>query len=162
MTSWTQTTLIPIAVAAAAVTAVAVTGALATDTGPWYRRLAKPSWHPPDWLFGPAWTLIFALIAASAVKSWWDVPAGGARQLIVLLFVVNGALNALWSVLFFALRRPDWALVEVLLLWLSIVVLIYVLSDYSAPAAWLLVPYLLWVSFASALNLAVVRLNPAS
>jgi tryptophan-rich sensory protein len=158
--SWTQTTLIPIAVAAAAATAVAVVGALATDTGPWYQRLAKPSWQPPDWLFAPAWTIIFALIAASAVKSWWDVPAGGARQYVVLLFLLNGALNALWSVLFFALRRPDWALAEVSLLWLSIVALIYFIRDYSELGAWFLVPYLLWVSFASILNFAIVRLNP--
>jgi tryptophan-rich sensory protein len=159
MMSWTSTTLVPITVAALAALAVALAGGLATQIGPWYQQLAKPSWQPPDWLFGPVWTVIFALIALAGARAWWDVPPGGERQAVIVLFAVNGVLNVLWSVLFFALRRPDWALIEVAFLWLSILVLIVVIGRYSAVGAWLLVPYLVWVSFASFLNWTIVRLN---
>ena len=121
--------------------------------------LRKPSWEPPDWLFGPAWTLIFALAALSGYLAWRSMPdlAGWAR--IVGLFSVNGILNILWSVLFFGLHRPDWALAEVAALWLSILALIIVIAPYSKPASVLLLPYLVWVAFAAVLNLAVVQLN---
>lgn len=158
--SWTSTTLAPIAIAAGAAIAVAVAGGLATRLGPWYQHLVKPSWQPPDWLFGPVWTVIFALIAAAGVRAWWDIPPGSERQAVVALFAINGVLNVLWSVLFFALRRPDWALIEVVFLWLSILALIIAIGRHSPTGAWLLAPYLVWVSFASVLNWAIVRLNP--
>jgi benzodiazapine receptor len=161
MMSWSRTTLLPIVVAVVGVTVVALAGGLATDTGPWYQELAKPSWQPPDWLFGPAWTTIFALIAAAGVRAWWDSSPGSERQTLLAQFAINGILNVFWSVLFFALRRPDWALAEVVFLWLSILALILTVRRRSPVAAWLLLPYLAWVSFASLLNLAVVRLNPA-
>jgi benzodiazapine receptor len=159
MTWWTQATLVPIVVAGASALAVAVAGGIATRIGPWYHQLVKPSWQPPDWLFGPVWTLIFALIAAAGVRAWWDIPAGSARKTAIVLFAINGALNVLWSVLFFTLRRPDWALIEVAFLWLSILALIVFIAGYSSTGAWLLVPYLVWVSFASLLNWTIVRLN---
>lgn len=151
--------LLPVIVAAAAAIVVASVGATMTDIGPWYQGLAKPSWQPPDWLFGPAWTLIFALAALSAVTAWRDAPSQAEREWMVGLFAVNGVLNILWSALFFRLRRPDWALVEVVLLWLSVLALMLVLRRYSRPAALMLLPYLAWVAFAAVLNLAVVRLN---
>lgn len=151
--------LLPVLVAAGAAILVASVGATMTDLGPWYRGLAKPSWQPPDWLFGPAWTLIFSLAALSAVTAWRDAPDQASREWMVGLFAVNGVLNILWSALFFRFRRPDWALVEVVFLWLSVLALILVLRRYSRLAAWLLVPYLAWVAFAGVLNLAVVRLN---
>jgi translocator protein len=134
-------------------------GAGLTDLGPWYVRLAKPSWQPPDALFGPAWTLIFALCAAAAVRGWAAMTGAHARRRLVALFIGNMLLNALWSLLFFRLRRPDWALLEVAALWLSIVVLIRQLAPVERLGAWMLAPYLAWVSFASMLNLAIVRLN---
>jgi len=149
----------PILVAALAALGVLVLGGLATDLGPWYRSLEKPAWQPPDWLFGPVWTLIFGFAVAAAVTAWWATPERAQRLRIVWLFALNGALNVLWSVLFFRLQRPDWALVEVGFLWLSIVVLIVVLARHSTTASWLLVPYLAWVSFAGWLNWAGVRLN---
>jgi len=149
----------PIAVAAVSAILVASVGATMTDIGPWYQGLAKPSWQPPDWLFGPAWTLIFSLAAISAATAWRDAPDQPSREWMVGLFAINGVLNILWSALFFRLRRPDWALIEVVLLWLSVLALILVLWRYSRLAAWLLVPYLAWVTFAAVLNLAVVRLN---
>lgn len=148
-----------IAVAALSATLVAGLGGAATQLGPWYYGLRKPLWQPPDWLFGPAWTVIFALIAAAGVAGWRAAADRASQVRLIALFGVNGFLNVLWSVLFFHLQRPDWALVEVVLLWLSILVLIIALAPLSRLASWLLVPYLAWVSFASVLNLAIVRLN---
>jgi len=139
--------------------AVAGLGRLATDLGPWYFNLRQPPWKPPDWAFGPAWTIIFGFIACSGGLAWHAARNRGERVRVALLFGANAALNVLWSALFFALRRPDWALVEVVLLWLSILAMIAGVTRISRPAGGLLVPYLVWVSFAATLNLAVVRLN---
>ncbi len=135
-------------------------GAWLTKLGPWYYGLRKPSWQPPDWLFGPAWTSIFACASAAAMIGWNAPSATPAqRTALVVAFVVNGLGNMLWSYLFFYRRRPDLAFVEVLPFWVTIVAMILVLRPLSATAAWLCVPYLLWVGFASFLNWTVVRLN---
>jgi tryptophan-rich sensory protein len=139
--------------------AVALFGALVTQLGPWYVALKKPSWQPPDWLFGPAWTLIFGLAAIAAVLSWRDSAPGPAHVRIIAAFAANMILNSLWSLLFFRLHRPDWALIEVAFLWASIAIVMIVLWPISQTATWLMTPYLLWVSFASYLNLVIVRLN---
>ena len=150
----------PIVVAALAATAVAGLGASLTELGPWYYGLNKPWWQPPDWLFGPAWTAIFGMAAASGVLAWNGAPGTRvSRRRIIGLFALNGFLNILWSDLFFRLHRPDWALAEVGFLWLSILLLIVTVAPASRKAAWLLVPYLLRVGFAAVLNLAVVRMN---
>jgi benzodiazapine receptor len=149
----------PVLVAAAAALAVATLGGLVTELGPWYQSLRKPAWQPPDWLFGPVWTLIFGLAALAGVIAWRHAPDRAARTRIIGLFALNAFLNLLWSVLFFRLHRPDWALAEVGLLWLSILALIVALAPHSKAASWLLVPYLGWVTFAAVLNLAIVRLN---
>ncbi|MGQ0699882.1 MAG: TspO/MBR family protein [Panacagrimonas sp.] len=149
----------PIAAALSAATLVSVFGAAATDLSPWYYALDKPTWQPPDWLFGPAWTTIFALSAIAGVLAWKNAPDRARRSRMVQLFAVNLALNMVWSLLFFRMRRPDFALVEVAALWLSIAVLIFATWSYSRPSSLLLLPYLAWVSFASFLNFAIVRLN---
>jgi tryptophan-rich sensory protein len=149
----------PVLAAALTAFAVASLGALMTDLGPWYQGLRKPAWQPPDWLFGPVWTLIFALAALSAVLAWQSARTRAARRWIVGLFGLNAFLNILWTMLFFRFHRPDWALLEVGLLWLSIAVLMVVLAPHSRAASWLLAPYLAWVTFAAALNLAVAELN---
>lgn len=149
----------PVLAAAAAASFVAVLGASLTDIGPWYQGLNKPSWQPPDWLFGPAWTLIFALTALSGVISWRAARRRGDREWLIGVFALNGFLNVLWSLLFFRLRHPDWALLEVVLLWLSVLLLMIVTGRHSTMARWLLLPYLVWVAFAAWLNLAIVRLN---
>lgn len=138
---------------------VAGAGAFLTELSPWYYALRKPPWQPPDWLFGPAWTVILGLASLSAYLAWRNTPGQGDRLLIAGLFVANGALNLLWSPLFFKLRRPDWALIEVPFLWLSILAPMVLLAPVSRISALLLVPYLAWVSFAAFLNLAIVRLN---
>lgn len=155
----TRRSLTPVLVAAACALAVAALGAAASDIGPWYYGLAKPSWQPPDWLFGPAWTLIYGLAALAGVLAWRAAPTAAKRRLILVLFAANALLNVLWSELFFRLRRPDWALVEVVPFWLSILLLVAVLAPFSPAASKVLLPYLAWVAFAAALNLAIVRLN---
>jgi len=149
----------PIGIAALAAAGVAGIGALMTDLGPWYTSLRKPAWEPPDWLFGPAWTLIFGLCAIAGSIAWRAAPDHAGRQRIIAAFMLNGFLNVLWSALFFRLKRPDWALIEVGFLWLSIVLLVIVSGRRSRAAGLLLIPYLAWVSFAGVLNWAVVRLN---
>ncbi len=136
-------------------------GAALTDVGPWYRNLRKPDWNPPDWAFGPAWTIILGLAAWSGVLAWTHAPDATAQVRIAIMFGVNIIFHMLWSPLFFNFRRPDWALIEVTFLWFSIVALIQGLAEFSALASWLLVPYLLWVSFAAFLNATIVRMNPA-
>jgi benzodiazapine receptor len=134
-------------------------GGAMTTIGPWYRDLRKPSWNPPNWVFGPAWTIILTLAAWAGVDAWTSAKGEYAHLLIGVLFGVNIVFHMLWSPLFFNLRRPDWALIEVPFLWLSIVALMIGLAPYSNLAPWLLTPYLLWVAFAAYLNLVIVRLN---
>ena len=150
---------IQIIVAAAWGVFVAGFGAFLTELSPWYNTLRKPTWQPPDWLFGPAWTLILGLASVSALLAWRAAPDRASRVLVVALFVFNGVANLGWSPLFFKLRRPDWALWEVPLLWLSILLPIVLLAPISRTASLLLLPYLAWVSFAAFLNLTIVRLN---
>lgn len=149
----------PVLAGSLAAVLVAMAGGLLTEIGPWHLGLRKPFWQPPDWLFGPAWTLIFTLTVVAGVKAWNRAPDAAAQRLVILLFGVNGVLNVLWSALFFHLRRPDWALVEVVPLWLSILAPMVVLGRWSPASRWLLLPYLAWVSFAAVLNLAIFRLN---
>ncbi|MDB5652820.1 MAG: tryptophan-rich sensory protein [Tardiphaga sp.] len=149
----------PLLVAIAAAVCVAGLGGSLTDIGPWYQKLSRPSWQPPDWAFGPAWTTIFALAVVSAVSAWRATRERAQHAWIIGLFAVNGLLNVLWSTLFFALRRPDWALAEVGLLWLAIALPMVVFWRISKTASLCLLPYLLWVSFAAVLNFTVVRLN---
>jgi benzodiazapine receptor len=138
---------------------VAGGGAFLTELSPWYRGLRKPTWQPPDWLFGPAWTLILSLASLSAYLAWRHATDDGGRLLVAGLFLANGALNLLWSPLFFKFQRPDWALIEVPFLWLSILAPIVLLAPVSLASSLLLLPYLMWVSFAAYLNLTIVRLN---
>ena len=149
----------PVVVAALAAVVVAGLGASATDVGPWYQGLRKPSWQPPDLLFGPVWTTLYAMIAVAGVKAWRAARDRRTRGNILVLFAANALLNVLWSELFFGLHRPDWALWETAAFLASIVVMIVAVWPLSRTAGWLLAPYLAWVTFASVLNLAVVRLN---
>lgn len=151
---------VPIVIASVSVILVLAVGGWTTTVGTWYRQLRKPSWNPPNWVFGPAWTIILALAGWSGVSAWINVfDDGQGRGLIIALFGMNALLHILWSPLFFALKRPDWALAEVPFLWLSIAALMVVVGRYSSLAVWLLVPYLLWVTFAAVLNLKIVRMN---
>lgn len=151
--------ILPVTVATVAALCVAALGATVTDLGPWYQGLAKPDWNPPDVMFPLGWTLIYALITISAITAWRAAPNSAAGEWVIGLFALNGFLNITWSLIFFRLQRPDWAFIELTVLWLSIIVLIIYCGRFSRGAAALLVPYHAWVSFAGALNWAVVDLN---
>jgi translocator protein len=138
---------------------VVVVGGLLTEIGPWYRGLRMPSWKPPDWAFGPVWTVILTLCAWSIATAWAVAPDQATRTWIVVLFAINGVLHMAWSGLFFKLRRPDLALYEVAALWISIVAPALLFAAFSSFAALLLVPYVVWVAIAAYLNYEVVRLN---
>lgn len=151
--------IIPVTVATVAALCVAALGATVTDLGPWYQGLTKPDWNPPDVVFPIGWTVIYALITVSAITAWRAARTSAQAEWVIGLFAFNGFLNITWSLIFFRLQRPDWAFAEVILLWLSILALIIYCGRFSKKAALLLVPYLGWVSFAAALNWAVVELN---
>ncbi|NBU43392.1 MAG: tryptophan-rich sensory protein, partial [Betaproteobacteria bacterium] len=118
-------------------------GGAVTDLGPWYQALQQPPWKPPDWAFGPIWTTLFSLMAISGWWAWRVTSNVGRRRQALVLWAVNGACNVGWSFLFFKLQRPDWALMEWVLLWSSIAALMMALRRDSNLAAWLLLPYLL-------------------
>jgi tryptophan-rich sensory protein len=136
---------------------VALSGAVFRP-GDWYEGLAKPSWRPPNWLFAPAWAVLYVCVACSGWLVWQAAGLGAARAFGV--YAVQLLFNAGWSAVFFGLRRPDWAFGELVLLWLSIVANIAVFAPISAGAAWLLAPYLAWVTFAGVLNFSIWQLNP--
>lgn len=134
---------------------------LMTPRGDWYEKLIKPSWQPPGWAFGPGWTIILGLAAWAGTRAW-AVADASQRADIVILYAVNGLFHLLWSPLFFRMQRPGWALIEVPFLWASVLALMVGLWPIDQTAALLILPYLLWVSFAATLNWGVVRLNPQS
>lgn len=142
------------------VAAVVVTGASGAifRPGAWYAGLRKPSWTPPNWLFGPAWLALYIMIA---ISGWRIVEALGwaGAALPMALYGAQLVLNFLWSALFFGLRRMDLAFVDVAALWAAIVGCMIVFHPIDPVAAWLLAPYLAWVSFAAALNFVVWRMN---
>ena len=142
----------------AACTAAALTGVF-FKPGQWYENLAKPPWRPPNWLFGPAWTILYAMIAISGWMVWKE-SSWPAVAPAMAVYAVQLLLNAGWTPLFFGMRRPDLAFYELLLLWASILATILTFLPISQFAALLLVPYLCWVSFAGALNRSIVLRNP--
>ena len=139
--------------------ATAGIGGALTDLGPWYFSLKHPAWKPPDAAFGVIWTTIFTLCAISAWLAWQAADTPALRRRIAGLFGANAVLNILWSALYFKVQRPDWALLEVVLLWLSILALIVGLWRMSRWASALLLPYWVWVSIAAVLNWETVQLN---
>lgn len=139
---------------------VAISGGMMTVTGEWYHRLKFPGWKPPDWAFGPIWTTILIMAVIATAYAWDASPDSGTQSIILMALIINAGLNIFWNALFFAMKRPDLALLEVVLLWLSILALVLLFGRVSTIAALLILPYLVWVGIASALNLAIVRLNP--
>lgn len=136
-------------------------GALASiDAAGFYAQLVQPAWAPPAWLFGPAWSVLFVLMSVAAWLVWRDHGFPGAA-LALRLFGVQLVANALWSWLFFAWRQGALAFAEVIVLWLLIAATAWQFWRLHRLAALLLVPYLAWVAFASALNFTLWRLNPA-
>jgi len=144
---------------AACFVAAGVGGAASIDAGPFYAQLVRPGWAPPSWVFGPVWSILYALMAIAA---WlvWRIGGFRAASTALALFLVQLVFNALWSWLFFGWQLGALAFVCVLALWaLILATLIFFWRIKPLPGA-LLIPYLLWVSFAAALNFSVWQLNP--
>lgn len=126
--------------------------------GTWYAGLAKPAWTPPGWVFAPVWTMLYLLMAVAA----WLVTLNGEwrqRRLPLALFILQLAVNAAWSWLFFGLQRPDWALLNILVLWGLVSVTVVLFFNTRRVAGILLLPYWGWLTLAAALNAAIWRLN---
>lgn len=149
----------PVIIASAWAILLGAGGGILTEIGPWYRNLRKPAWQPPDWAFGPVWTTILGLAAWAAVIGWHATANAEQRASLLTVYGVNFVCHAAWSPLFFKLKRPDWSLIESVFLWASVVAMIVVLAGLSPFAAWLLAPYIVWVSIAAVLNRAIVVLN---
>jgi len=139
--------------------AAGIGGAASVQAGPFYARLVRPDWAPPPAIFGPVWTVLYALMGIAA---WlvWRVGGFRAARAALILFLLQLALNALWSWLFFGWHRGGLALAEVLLLWAAILATQIAFWRIRPLAGALLVPYFLWVGFAAALNYSLWRLNP--
>ncbi len=118
--------------------------------------MVKPEWNPPNWIFGPVWTTLYVLMGVAIWRAW---RTGSAARPLVIGYFVQLGFNTLWSVLFFGHKQPVWALVDIVVLWGLLAWLQAGLWRTDRLAGWLWMPYLLWVSFAMALNAAIVRLN---
>lgn len=143
----------------ALVAAAALTGGLFRP-GAWYEALAKPVWTPPDWLFAPTWTVLYVAIAVAGWLAWRR--AGGRVDRAVAIWGVQLVLNAAWTWLFFGQHQMLLALLDIAALLACILAFIVISMKANRWAAWLFVPYALWVTYASALNLALWRLNPGA
>lgn len=151
--------LIPTLYMVGAVVAIAVLASVATDTGSsWYRGLKKPEWQPPANIFGPVWFAIYLMMLVSMILVWHET-SGDARIRLMILFALSGVLNLAWSFIFFRARSPMMAGVDIVALALSILLLMVRIWPISPVAALLLLPYFLWVCFASVLNWAISRMN---
>jgi benzodiazapine receptor len=126
--------------------------------GGWYADLRRPSWTPPSWVFGPVWTVLYGMMAVAVWLIWRQQPRKPAAAPLAA-FAAQLVFNAAWSPLFFGLHRPGIAFADIVLLWLALVATVWLFVRRHVLAGLLLVPYLLWVSFAAALNLAIWRLN---
>lgn len=125
----------------------------------WYSMLVKPSFSPPNWVFAPAWTLLYILMGLAAALIWQKGLQNPKVRTALVIFLIQLILNMIWSVLFFGLRSPLYGLVDILFLWAMILVTIAQFSRVSIPAALLLIPYIFWVTFATGLNFGIFLLN---
>jgi tryptophan-rich sensory protein len=140
---------------------VAGVGILATTTGEgsWYAGIAKPSWNPPGWIFGPVWSALYLAMAVAAWLVFRSAGSLGKAAVPLRLFAGQLTLNGLWSWVFFGWELPGWAFAEILLLWAAILATMLAFFRVSKPAGWLMAPYLAWVGFAAVLNGTIWRMN---
>ena len=124
----------------------------------WYTTLQKPSFNPPNWIFGPVWTTLYLVMGISLYRIW-RLPANSMRNRAIGVFFLQLILNFFWSLIFFRWQAIQFALAEIILMWLAIALMIHLFRKMDAPAAYMNIPYLLWVSFATALNTAYAWLN---
>ncbi|MCK9360744.1 tryptophan-rich sensory protein [Patescibacteria group bacterium] len=131
----------------------------ASEVPTWFVTLAKPSWSPPAWVFGPVWTTLYLLMGISAWMIWRKGWKRKDVKMALWVFAAQLVLNALWSLIFFGWHQLGWAFLEIILLWVTILMTIIFFAKISRPAAWLLAPYLAWVTLASILNFTIWQLN---
>lgn len=125
----------------------------------WYTTINKPSFNPPSWIFGPVWVTLYAMMGVASYLVWQKWSESGIAKIALVIFFVHLVFNALWSILFFGLQNPMLAFFEIIILWIMILALIILFYQVDKRAAYLMVPYILWVSFASVLNFYIWRLN---
>ena len=125
----------------------------------WYANINKPSFNPPNWVFAPVWTTLYLLMGISLYLIWRNGLSDKNVKIAFIVFIFQLVLNALWSILFFGLQSPFLAFIEIVFLWIAILISIILFFRISRIAAYLLIPYILWVSFASVLNFSIWRLN---
>jgi tryptophan-rich sensory protein len=125
----------------------------------WYATLAKPSWQPPSWVFGPVWTTLYFLMGYASAMVWARRGQSSVATTALVVYGVQLVLNVLWSILFFGAESPMLAFICIVALWFAIVLTMVLFWRVSHTAAWLMVPYLAWVSFAGVLNFTIWRLN---
>jgi benzodiazapine receptor len=125
----------------------------------WYAAANKPWFNPPNWIFAPVWTTLYILMGIALYLVWKSDAVQAVKQTAIILFAVQLTLNFFWSLIFFKLQQPGWALAEIIAMWLMILLTIFAFGKISSTAAWLLVPYICWVSFASVLNYSIWKLN---
>ena len=146
------------------VTIPLVVGAIAgfftsSSVNGWFTTLNKPSFNLPNWLFAPVWTMLYIMMGIALFLTWKSTAEPWLKKIAITLFFVQLTCNFLWSFIFFYAQQPGWALVDIILLWLMIIFTIFYFKKISAAAAWLLVPYICWVSFATILNYSIWKLN---
>jgi len=125
----------------------------------WYEGLIKPALNPPGWVFGPVWITLYALMGVAVFLVWKHGLSKREAKIALVAFGIQLFLNAVWSIIFFGMHNPGWALVDIMALWLAIVWTIAVFYKISRLSAYLLIPYIFWVSFASYLNYIIWTLN---
>lgn len=153
--------ILPFAVSLAITLGIAATASLVTITQipGWYTALNKPAFNPPNWLFGPVWTILYILIATAAYMVWNKRNQTTLYKTTRNIYIIQLLLNFIWSIIFFGLHQILIALIVIILLWVNIIANMYYFARFSKAACWLLLPYLLWVSFASVLNFSIYLLN---
>lgn len=132
-----------------------------TGVNSWYRLIQKPSWNPPDQIFGPVWTALYILMGLAWYLVWRADISPRKKKQAHFIFAIQLALNFCWSFIFFNQHAIGWALVEIIILWMTILATIFIFARISRLASWLLVPYISWVSFALLLNYTIWQLNAA-
>lgn len=130
-----------------------------TDVGSWYQTIQKPAWNPPNWIFGPVWTTLYILMGIALFLIWKKEGNNKLKKAAIILFAIQLVLNFFWSIIFFNQHQIGWALVEIVILWLSILLTIFVFAKIDKIAAWLMAPYIAWVTFATILNFTIWQLN---
>ncbi len=141
----------------------AVAGLFTTpEISGWYQTINKPTWQPPNWVFGPVWTVLYIMMGIAFYLVWKSAAAPpGKKRMAITLWIIQLVFNFFWSFIFFKQHQIDWALGEILLLWFFILLTILYFARISKTAAWLMVPYIVWVSFASLLTFSIYELNTA-